>query len=149
MEVGTVRIRAPVMLLVLSLLCGMVWAVPQKSQNADRPTVPYGMLSPSREDIEVYDSNAAPVATISAALLAVNRTGWDMITEYFPTLGARNRRKRKGEFIPVTQWTVDSLGTSLAKAPALSPMPLLCTIWSLPESDVSGPLKKLDADTGF
>jgi hypothetical protein len=83
-------------LLVLGLLLGSVWGVPaQKKQNPDRPTLPYSMLGPCRDDVDAYDSKAEPVARLTQALMKVNQTGWDLIHKYYPTFRYQRRRTRK------------------------------------------------------
>ena len=129
--------------LVLSLLPGMAWGVPgQKKQNPDRPKLPYSMLGLHREDIDAYDSKAEPVARVTEALLRVNQTGWDLIHKYFPTLGTSpvGAEKKVHPEDPADRRFFASYAN---EDPSLSPMPLLCMIWSLPESQLSGPLKNL------
>ncbi len=131
-------------LLVLILACGRILGLPpQKSKKQpDRPKLPYGMLSPSREDLAIYDSKAQPVATITGSLTTVNRTGWEMITKYFPALGTESPETEK-RIHPEDPTDSRFFAHVANEAPALSPMPLLCMIWSLADADMSGPLKKL------
>jgi hypothetical protein len=129
--------------LVLSLLPGMAWGVPgQKKQNPDRPKLPYSMLGLHREDIDAYDSKAEPVARVTEALLRVNQTGWELIHKYFPTLGTSpvGAEKKVHPEDPADRRFFASYAN---EDPSLNPMPLLCMIWSLPESQLSGPLKNL------
>ena len=129
--------------LVLSILPGMVWGVPaQKKTNSERPRLPYNMLGLHREDIDAYDSKAEPAARASEALLAVNRIGWNMIHRYFPTLGTTHEGPEK-KIHPEDPADRRFFASYANEDPAFSPMPLLCMIWSLPESQLSGPLKKL------
>src|ERR1017187_9336206 len=129
--------------LVLSILPGMVWGVPaQKKTNSERPKLPYNMLGPRREDIDAYDSKAEPAARASEALLAVNRIGWNMIHRYFPTLGTTHDGPEK-KIHPEDPADRRFFASYANEDPAFSPMPLLCMIWSLPESQLSGPLKNL------
>src|ERR1035437_6238460 len=129
--------------LVLSLLPGMAWGVPgQKKQNPDRPKLPYSMLGLHREDVDAYDSKAEPVARVTEALLRVNQTGWDLIHKYFPTLGRSSVGAEKKAH-PEDPADRQFFASYANEDPSLSPMPLLCMIWSLPEPQLSGPLKKL------
>ncbi|MGA3315981.1 MAG: hypothetical protein ABSC64_06025 [Candidatus Korobacteraceae bacterium] len=130
-------------MLIAGLLPGVVWGVPaQKKPNPDRPTLPYSMLGLHREDIDAYDSKAEPVARVSEALLSVDQTGWSLIHKYYPTLGTslEGPEKRVHPDDPADRRFVASYAN---EDPAFSPMPLLCMIWSLPESQLSGPLKNL------
>jgi hypothetical protein len=129
--------------LVLSLLPGLLWGVPaQKKQNPDRPTLPDRMLGLPREDIEAYDSKAEPVARVTESLLRVNQTGWDLIHKYLPTLGTSSRGIEK-EVHPEDAADGRFFARYANEDPSLSPMPLLCMIWSLSESQLSGRLKNL------
>ncbi len=129
--------------LVLVLLPGMVWGLPaQKKQDPDRPKLPYSMLGLHREDIDAYDSKAEPVARVTEALLKMNQTGWQLIHKYFPTLGVSSVETEK-KVHPDDAADRRFFGNYTNEDPSLSPMPLLCMIWSLPESQLSGPLKNL------
>ncbi len=115
------------------------------------------MMGLQRQDIEAYDSKAEPVANATAALLAVNKTGWELIRRYFPSLGTpsagaeRLPRTSDPELKPRdepdsnAQSSMDShfVANYANEDAALSPIPLLCIVWSLPESEVSGRLKTL------
>jgi hypothetical protein len=140
--VGWVRVRIAGTL-VLSLLPGVVWGVPaKKKQNPDRPTLPNRMLGPHREDIDAYDSKAEPVARVIEGLMRVNQTGWELIHKYFPTLGTSLAGPEK-KVHPEDPADRRFFASFVNEDPALSPMPLLCMVWSLPESQLSGPLKNL------
>ncbi len=139
---GWVRVRVAGAL-VLSLSCGWLWGVPsQKKENPDRPKLPYSMLGLHREDIDAYDSKAEPVARVTEALLVMNKTGWDLIHKYFPALGVSSVGTEK-KVHPEDPADRRFFGNYANEDPILSPMPLLCMIWSLPESQLSGPLKSL------
>jgi hypothetical protein len=76
--------------LALSLLPSAVWGgQSQKSEDTGRPALPNRMLGLHQEEIDAYDSKAEPVARLTAALAAVNRTGWGLIHAYYPTLRGR------------------------------------------------------------
>ncbi len=140
--VGWRKVRIAGML-VLGLLPGVVWAVPaQKKQNPDRPTLPYRMLGPRRDDVDAYDSKAEPVARVTEALIKVNQTGWELIRRYYRTLGTspEGAEKRVHPDDPADRRFYASFAN---EDPSFSPIPLLCMIWSLPESQLSGPLKDL------
>ncbi len=116
------------------------------------------MMGVQRQDIDAYDSKAEPVADATAALLAVNKTGWEVIRTYFPSLGMpaekgeqrthpddpgpslKQRQKLDSDSPP----TDSRFSARYANEDAgLSPMPLLCIVWSLPENELSGRLKAL------
>lgn len=140
--VGWVKVRIAAAL-VLSLLPRMAWGLPdQKKQNPDRPKLPYSMLGLHREDIEAYDSKAEPVARVTEALLKVKQTGWQLIHKYFPTLGVSSTGTEK-KVHPEDPADRRFFANYASEDPTLSPIPLLCMIWSLPESQLSGPLKNL------
>ena len=130
-------------LLVLGLLPGSVWGAPnQKKQNPDRPTLPDSMLGPRRDDVEAYDSKAEPVARATQALMKVNQTGWDLIHKYYPTLGISVGGPEK-KVHPEDRANPRFFASFVNEDPAFSSIPLLCMVWSLPESQLSGPLKSL------
>lgn len=140
--VGWIKVRI-VGTLILGLLAGSLWGVPaHKKQNPDRPTLPYSMLGLHREDIDAYDSKAEPVARVSEALLSVDQTGWGLIHKYYPTLGTSHEGPEK-KVHPEDPADRRFFASYANEDPAFSPMPLLCMIWSLPESQLSGPLKNL------
>jgi len=129
--------------LVLGLLPSSLWGVPaQKKPNPDRPTLPYSMLGLHRADIDAYDSKAEPVARVSEALLRVDQTGWGLIHKYYPTLGTSHEGPKK-RVHPEDPADHRFFASNANEDPAFSPMPLLCMIGSLPESQLSGPLKNL------
>ena len=148
--------------LAVSLLASPVFcAAFQGGKDNDRPKLPYNMMGVQRQDIDAYDSKAEPVADATAALLAVNKTGWGVIRTYFPSLGAPSEEgeqrihpeapgpslKQRAEPEP----DLDSSPSTDSRFSARnanedagrSPMPLLCIVWSLPESELSGRLKAL------
>ncbi len=143
MTSGTWRISC-VTLLALALLCCSLWAAPPQKpkKDPDRPVLPYSMLSSSREDLFIYDSKAQPVATVSGALWVANRTGWELIRKYFPTLGTISEGMGT-RLHPGDPTDARFFGRVANEDVSLSPMPLLCIIWSLDENQVSGPLKNL------
>jgi len=100
------------------------------------------MLPASSLDFQMYDSLAEPVAAVSLSLRLVDRKGWEVIHKYFPILGTVSEGKEK-RVHPADPTDSRFYGRRAEEDAALSPMPLLCMIWSLPASEVSGPLKKL------
>ncbi|MGB9255307.1 MAG: hypothetical protein WCC25_10780 [Candidatus Korobacteraceae bacterium] len=144
--------------LAVSLLAYPVFCTSsQDDKDRDRPKLPYNMMGIQRQEIDAYDSKAEPVANATAALLAVNKTGWEVIRRYFPSLGAPPKEAEKRshsddpelrlrpELDSNAQLSPDShfLASYANEDAALSPMPLLCIVWSLPESELSGRLKTL------
>ena len=139
---GWIKVRIAGMLIPI-LLPGVVWGVPaQKKPNPDRPTLPYSMLGPRRDDIDAYDSKAEPVARVNEALLSVDQTGWDLIHKYYPNLGTSREGPEK-RVRPDDNAERRFFASFANEDPSFSPMPLLCMIWSLPGSQISGPLKNL------
>ncbi len=69
------------------LACQISVASSPQDKNRERPKLPYNMMGLQREEIEAYESKAEPVGDATAALVALNKTGWDMIHRYFPALG--------------------------------------------------------------
>ena len=67
------------------LALGSSAAEAQKGPGQAGPTLQHVVVV--REDLFIYDSKAQPVATVSGALSVANRTGWELIRKYFPTLG--------------------------------------------------------------
>ena len=129
----------------------------QEDKDRDRPKLPYNMMGIQRQEIDAYDSKAEPVANATAALVAVNKTGWEVIRRYFPSLGAPPKEVEKrshsdapdlrlrAEIDSNAQPSPDNhfLASYANEDAALSPMPLLCIVWSLPENELSGRLKAL------
>ena len=129
--------------LVPVLLLATVWGAPaQKKQNPDRPSLAYNMLGLHRENIDAYDSKGEPVARVTEALLAMNKTGWDLVHEYIPTIGVTSVGAAR-RVHPEDPADRRFFGGYVNDDPTLSPMPLLCMVWSLPGSQLSGPLKTL------
>jgi hypothetical protein len=129
----------PAVLLLILLFSGASFPT---DKNSDRPKLPYNMMGLRREDIDAYDSKAEPVANTTAALLALNKAGWDVIHKYFPALGTESEGIEKRTH---AEDRMDSrfFANYANEDAAFSPMPLLCVIWSLPESELSGRLKAL------
>ena len=118
--VGCIRVRIAGML-IAGLLPGVVWGVPaQKKPNPDRPTLPYSMLGPRRDDIDAYDSKAEPVARLNEALLRVDQTGWDLIHKYYPNLGTSREGPEKESALTITP-SADSLPALPTKIPLSAP----------------------------
>jgi len=136
------------MLVGLGLLLIKVIAFPapcsasQKEKNSDRPKLPYNMMGIPQGEIDAYDSKAEPVAAATAALLAVNKAGWDLIHKYFPALGTETSEAKTSTRSDQSMHTRFAANYASEDA-AFSPIPLLCMIWSLPESDLSGRLRAL------
>ena len=146
--------------LAVSLLaCPVFGRASPKDEDLNRPKLPYRMIEPRQQDIDAYDSKAEPVANATAALQAVNKTGWEVIRKYFPALGpllgGLEKRGTAGNLGPALNGR-DSVepsppfGTSnrfragyVNEDPAFSPIPLLCIVWSLPGGQLSGRLKSL------
>ncbi len=110
------------------------------------------MMGLQRQEIDAYDSKAEPVASATAALLAVNKAGREVIHRFFPLLSIpldpdnpepRLRQRQGPESDAHPSMESRSFASYANEDPALSPMPLLCVIWSLPESELSGRLKSL------
>jgi len=142
--------------LLAAPICCASWQV---DEDSERPKLPYNMMGLQRQEIDAYDSKGEPVADATASLLVVNNTGWELIRKYFPTLGVvpeaaekqthssetsptlKQRQKPESDAAPPTE---SRFFASFANEDAsLSPMPLLCIVWSLRESDLSGRLKAL------
>jgi hypothetical protein len=127
----------------LILIPEAVWCAPrEKAKNPDRPTLPNIMMGVPREDLDAYDSKAEPVAAATGALMSLNQAGWSLIHRYFPTLGSQVQGPEP-KLHPEDPDDHRFLAKFANEGPGLSPMPLLCMIWSLPESELSGPLKKM------
>ena len=144
--------------LAVSLLASPIFcAALQGGKDSDRPKLPYNMMGIQRQDIDAYDSKAEPLANATAALLAVNKTGWEVIRTYFPSLATPSEKgeqrvrpdypgpslKQRGEPDSDSRPSTNSRFSAryANEDAALSPMPLLCIVWSLPESELSGRLK--------
>ena len=111
-------------------------------KHSDRPKLPYNMMGIGRDELDAYDSKAEPVAAATAALVAMNRTGWELIHKYFPRVsGVAADTETQAH-------PADSLDTRLqsnqfSEDAESSPIPLLSAVWSLPETELSGRLKGL------
>lgn len=114
----------------------------QKDKTSDRPQLPYSMLGLQREELEAYESKGGPVADATGALLEVNKAGWDMIHRYFPGLGGNSAGAEK-KVHPDDAMDGRFFASHANEDATFSPMPLLSILWSLPESELSGPLKAL------
>ena len=129
-------------LLLLGLLPGSVWGAPdQRKQNPDRPTLPYSMLGPRRDDVDAYDSKAEPVARATQALMKVNQTGWELIHKYYPTLGMSVAGPEK-KVHPEDRANPRFFASFVNEDPTFSSMPLLCMVWSLPEVSTLRPAEE-------
>jgi len=114
----------------------------QQPQDSDRPTLPRQMAGLHREELDAYESKGEPVARLSEALIALNLRAWDLIHKYLPTIG------KPVEGLPKKAHPEDPddsrfVAYSANDDPTASPMPLLCMIWSLPGTELSGGLKGL------
>ena len=98
------------------------------------------MMGLQREDIDAYDSKAEPVASATAALMSVYQAGWQVIRKFFPRLGTLTggAEPRVHPEDPMDNRFFAAYANEDA---AFSPMPLLCIVWSLPASELSGRLK--------
>ncbi len=134
--------RAPLftVLLVLLPFSTICLAVPS-DKHSDRPKLPYNMMGLGHDELDAYDSKAEPVASATAALLALNRAGWELIHKYFPKVGIAP--DAEGEAHAQGASEARFVGTELSEDAVLSPIPLMSAIWSLPDSELSGRLKAL------
>jgi len=114
----------------------------KSDKSSDRPKLPYNMMGLRREDQDAYDTKAEPVAQATAALVALNKSGWDLIHKYFPQLGTSDEQEKK-RLHPEDPMDNRFFANYVNEDAAFSPMPLLCIVWSLPESQLSGRLKAL------
>ncbi len=129
--------------LAISLAAGPASrALSPEDKNRDRPKLPYNMMGLQREEIEAYESKAEPVAAATAALVAVNRSGWEMIHKYFPAVGVDSTGPER-KVHPDQPMDAHFFAAYASEDAVFSPMPLLCAVWSLPESELSGRLKAL------
>ncbi len=113
----------------------------KQNRNSDRPKLPYSMMGLQREEIEAYDSKGEPAADATAALLAANKSGWDLIHKYFPALGIAGKEEKK--LHPEDPQDDRFFAAFVSEDAGGSPMPLLSIFWSLPESRLSGGAKAL------
>lgn len=118
------------------------WHADKSDNKNDRPKLPYSMMGLQRDDVDAYDSKAEPVADATAALVALNNAGWTVIRKHFPQLGtiAAGAEKRVDPDKPTDDRFFANYATEDV---AFSPMPLLCIVWSLPASELSGRVKAL------
>lgn len=130
------------------MFAGSIAVVPRPAlaadsgKNSDRPKLPYNMMGLQQDDIDAYDSKAEPVASATAALMSLNQSGWRVIRKYFPRLGATGEGVET-RVDPENPADNRFFANYLSEDAALSPMPLLCVIGSLPARDLSGRLKAL------
>jgi hypothetical protein len=117
-------------------------AAAHDDKSSDRPKLPYGMMGLRHEDVDAYDSKAEPVAEANAALSALNNAGWGLIHKYFPNLGVESTGEEQ-RVHPDDRTDNRFFAHYATEDSAYSPMPLLCMIWSLPDSALSGRLKAL------
>ena len=130
--------------LVLLMLAASLCAsdTPSKSKPSERPKLPYNMMGLGPDELDAYDSKAEPVANANAALTMLDTKGWQLIQRYFSNLGVSSPG---AENLAHPGDATDNrvFANFLAEDATLNPMPLLCAIWSLPDSDLSGKLKQL------
>lgn len=135
----------PSCILVAALLLFASSVSPASSKdkkNSDRPKLPYNMMGLGHDELDAYDSKGEPVASVTAALNAVNNTGWEVVHKYFPALGTSPEGADK-KVHPEDAMDARILAYRLSEDATDSPMPLLCAIWSLPAAELSGRLKAL------
>jgi hypothetical protein len=130
---------------VLLLVSGVGRASSKEKKSSDRPKLPYNMMGLGRDELDAYDSKGEPVASATAALTAVNNSGWELIHKYFPALGTSPEGTEKKAH-PDDLMDARMVAYRLSEDATDSPMPLLCAVWSLPGSDLSGRLKALHND---
>lgn len=130
-----------VCLLGFPLLC-FGWPAAKSAKNSDRPKLPYNMMGLQPDDVDAYDSKAEPVAEASAALVAMNNAGWTLIRKYFPQTGTPVAGRER-PVNPDDHSDNRFFASYATEDVAYNPIPLLCMIWSLPASEVSGRLKAL------
>jgi hypothetical protein len=129
--------------LAISLAVGPACnALSPEDKNRDRPKLPYNMMGLQADELEAYESKAEPVAAATAALVAVNRSGWEMIHRYFPAVGVDSSGPER-KVHPDQPMDARFFASYVSEDAVFSPMPLLCAVWSLPESELSGRLKAL------
>lgn len=110
--------------------------------GAGRPTLPHKLSAPKPDDLDAYNNKAVPVANVTAALASVNFTGWKLLRKYFPALGTDSEAaKAKGH--SAHSIAPEFFANYLSEDAMRSPVPLLSAIWSIPESQLSGSLKRL------
>ncbi len=126
----------------LPCVSGVSQASSKEKKSGDRPRLPYNMMGLSRDELDAYDSKAEPVAGATAALIAVNNSGWELIHKYFPALGTSPEGAEK-KIHPEDPMNARIVAYRLSEDATDSPMPLLCAVWSLPVSALSGRLKAL------
>ena len=131
-------------ILLLSLLSATTasWPQAQKSNNPDRPQVPFGFTGLNSVQIGAYNSKAQPVAEAVQALNVMNQKGWQTIRKYYPTLGTESE-KASEKVNPQDPEDRRFFAMRPTDDPGRSPMPLVVMICSLDVSDVSGNLKLL------
>lgn len=100
------------------------------------------MMGLGQDEIDAYNSKAEPIATTTAALVAVDRTGWDLIHKYFPGVGTAPGGSEK-KVHPEDSMDARFYANYLNEDATFSPVPLLSAIWSMPGSELSGRLKSL------
>ncbi len=132
-------------ILAVMLLCGSARSAIRQDKNSERPKLPYNMMGLGRDEIDAYDSKAEPVASSTAALSAVDRTGWNLIHKYFPTIGTESAGGER-KVHPEDPMDTRFFANHLNEGASFSPMPLLCAIWSMPDSELSGRFKALHED---
>ncbi len=114
----------------------------QNSSQSERPKLPYNMMGLGHDEIDAYDSKAEPVADATAALVAMNRTGWELIHENFPRMGAESAGEAK-RVHPEDPMDAHFFASYANEDATFSPIPLLSAIASLPASEVSVRLRTI------
>jgi hypothetical protein len=100
------------------------------------------MMGLGRDELDAYDSKAEPVADAAAALTMLEAQGWRTIRKYFPALGTDALDADK-KVHPEEEIDGRTFSNHLAEDATNNPMPLLCAIWSIPDTAVTGRLKGL------
>ena len=128
--------------LAILLLLSAPSARAQKSNNQDRPQVPFGFTGLNTVQIAAYNRKAQPVAEAVQALNVMNQKGWQTIRKYYPMLGTESE-KASEKVNPQDPEDRRFFAVRSTDNPGRSPMPLVVMVCSLDVSDVSGNLKLL------
>lgn len=114
----------------------------QTAKNSDRPKLPYNMMGLGHDELDAYDSKGEPVAAAAAALVAMDRTGWELIRKHYPALGIDSEGAKKA--VNPQDPSDSRFYANYANEDAtFSPVPLLSAIASLPPAQLSGHLLAL------
>lgn len=100
------------------------------------------MMGLGHDEIDAYDSKAEPVADATAALVAMNRTGWELIRKFYPALGTDSDGAEK-PVSPTDPTDSHFLARWANEDATFSPIPLLSAIASLPPAQLPGRLLAL------